>query len=204
MKQTLKKISCLSKLKTWFFQLSFWKKIIIIFTLNTCLLLILTDSIMLVLFGKISNDIISISNSEKDTFNLVSNAQIAQSTANMILSRIDLFANVLTQLVNTYSFFSENPDLYTTLQGNSSSIAAFTSSFQNVTYESVGYYNFNGNSSFTDFSYLDELLVNMVSSVYLNQTIKRINVFVQNNNDREDLTAITYPATDTFTIPSVA
>ena len=44
----------------------------------------------------------------------------------------------------------------------------------------------------------------MVSSVYLNQTIKRINVFVQNNNDREDLTAITYPATNTFTIPSVA
>lgn len=43
-------------------QLSFWKKIIIIFTLNTLVLLILTDAIMLVLFGKISDDIVTISN----------------------------------------------------------------------------------------------------------------------------------------------
>lgn len=55
-----------SQLKTWFVQLSFWKKIIIIFTLNTCILLILTDAIMLTLFGKISNDIIGISDSEKN------------------------------------------------------------------------------------------------------------------------------------------
>lgn len=50
------------RLKTWFVQLSFWKKIIIIFTLNTLILLILTDAIMLTLFGKISDDIINISN----------------------------------------------------------------------------------------------------------------------------------------------
>jgi len=50
------------RLKTWFVQLSFWKKIIIIFTLNTLILLILTDAIMLTLFGKISDDIIHISN----------------------------------------------------------------------------------------------------------------------------------------------
>jgi len=49
-------------MKSWFVQLSFWKKIIIIFTLNTLVLLILTDAIMLVLFSKISNDIIAVSN----------------------------------------------------------------------------------------------------------------------------------------------
>ena len=65
----------------WFIQLSFWKKIIIIFTLNTVILLILTDVIMLVLFGKISNDIIATSNSEKELFNILSNDQIASVTA---------------------------------------------------------------------------------------------------------------------------
>jgi hypothetical protein len=51
------------KVRTWFMQLSFWKKIIIIFTLNTLILLVLTDAIMLVLFGKISDDIVAISKS---------------------------------------------------------------------------------------------------------------------------------------------
>jgi hypothetical protein len=68
-------------LKAWFVQLSFWKKIIIIFTLNTVILLILTDTIMLVLFQKISNDIIATSNSEKEQFNILSNDQIASVTA---------------------------------------------------------------------------------------------------------------------------
>jgi len=215
MKETLKKISCFTKLKTWFVQLSFWKKIIIIFTLNTCLLLILTDSIMLVLFGKISNDIIAISNTEKEQFNSVSNMQIAQSTANMILGRMDLFANILTQLVNTYNFFSVNPGLYSTecsedavsnctSEGNDPQFPYLTSSFTNTSYNDVGYFYLNNNSSFTALPYMDELLVNMISSPYLIQTIKRINVYVQNNSNHEDLTVRTYPANNLFTIPNLS
>jgi hypothetical protein len=138
---------------------------------------------MLVLFGKISNDIISISNTEKETFNLVSNAQIAQSTSNMILSRIDLFANILTQLVSTYTYFSANEDLKTSLESNNSQAPPLTSSFTNISYNNVGYFNFNSNSTLTDLSYLDEILVNMISSPYFIQNIKRINIFVQNNNN---------------------
>lgn len=109
------KQSLCSQLRTWFVQLSFWKKIILIFTLNTCILLILTDTIMLVLFGKISDDIVSISNTEKEQFNQISNTQIAQGTARMFLSSVDFFANVLAQLASSYSYFSQNPNFYTSL-----------------------------------------------------------------------------------------
>ena len=96
-------------MRTWFMQLSFWKKIIIIFTLNTLILLILTDAIMLVLFGKISDDIVAISNSEKDQFNQVANTQVVAATAKMALSKMDPYANLLNQMVNTYNYFSSNP-----------------------------------------------------------------------------------------------
>lgn len=96
-------------------QLSFWKKIIIIFTLNTLILLVLTDAIMLVLFGKISDDIIAISNQEKDQFNQVANTQIVSSAAKMALSRMDLYASYLNQLASVYYYFSANPSLYTSL-----------------------------------------------------------------------------------------
>ena len=90
-------------------QLSFWKKIIIIFTLNTLILLILTDTIMLVLFGKISDDIVAISNSEKDQFNQVANTQVVAAIAKNAVSKMDLYANLLNQMVNTYNYFSSNP-----------------------------------------------------------------------------------------------
>jgi hypothetical protein len=64
MRESLKAATT-GRVKTWFVQLSFWKKIIIIFTLNTLVLLILTDAIMLVLFGRIADDIVTISNNEK-------------------------------------------------------------------------------------------------------------------------------------------
>lgn len=76
----------LRNVRKWFMQLSFWKKIIIIFTLNTLILLILTDAIMLVLFGKIADDIIATTNSEKKEFNQLSNNQIVQTSARMVLS----------------------------------------------------------------------------------------------------------------------
>ena len=110
---------------------------------------------MLVLFGKISNDIITISNSEKDQFNSVSNMQIAQSTSNMILTRVDIFANILNQLVNTYHFFSLNSQLYSSSEGANPQMPRFTSQFENVSYDEVGYYKFNNSASFTDLSYMD-------------------------------------------------
>jgi hypothetical protein len=64
---------------------------------------------MLVLFGKISNDIIDISNIEKEQFNRVSNTQVASSTAKSALSKMDLHAACLSQLANTYYYFSANP-----------------------------------------------------------------------------------------------
>ena len=57
------------KLKDWFARLSFWKKIIIIFTLNTFVLLVLTDDIELILFQKVTNDVLAVSSAEKDSFN---------------------------------------------------------------------------------------------------------------------------------------
>jgi hypothetical protein len=70
---------------------------------------------MLVLFGKISDDIVNISNNEKNLFNQISNTQIVQVTARMFLGEIDLYANLLAQLVNCYSYFTQNPDIYTSL-----------------------------------------------------------------------------------------
>lgn len=122
------------RIKNWFSQLSFWKKIIIIFTLNTFILLILTDAIMLVLFGKISDDIISISNTEKDQFNFVSNTQIAGASAKMVLGKIDVLSNILTQLSSSYYYFMKNPSIYSSYEAGNSSLPKNTSQFLNLTY----------------------------------------------------------------------
>lgn len=98
--------SVATRIKTWFVQLSFWKKIIIIFTLNTLVLLILTDTIMLVLFGNIANDIISISVSDTQSFNAVTINQIVASMIKKIYSTIDIYSNFLVQLSNAFQFFN--------------------------------------------------------------------------------------------------
>lgn len=190
--------------KTWFVQLSFWKKIIIIFTLNTLVLLILTDAIMLVLFGKISEDIISISNTEKDQFNQVSNTQIAGATAKMALSKFDLYAGFLNQLANAYYYFNANPQLYTNLETASPPLPALTSSFLNASYSQPGMYHLNGQATFTALPYMDELLAKMIRSENDVKNIKRITIYVQGKSNASDLTARTVPASSDFTIPSAA
>lgn len=89
---------------------------------------------MLVLFGKISNDIINISDTEKNQFNEVSNTQIVQVTSRMILSEIDFYANFLTQLANAYFYFSKNPQIYTPTFGDHEQYLKNTSFFSNVSY----------------------------------------------------------------------
>ena len=44
----------------------------------------------------------------------------------------------------------------------------------------------------------------LLESSYFSSKVKRITVFIQNNNDPNDLTARTFPATNTFRIPDVA
>lgn len=190
------------KVRTWFMQLSFWKKIIIIFTLNTLVLLILTDAIMLVLFGKISDDIVAISNQEKDQFNQVANTQIAGATAKMTLSKLDLYGSLLNQLANTYYYFSANPQMYTSLETADPPLPKLTSSYVNSTYSQPGVYYLNSASSFTPLSYLDELLGKMIQTPSDRQNIKRINVFVV-DAAKNDLSARTVPASNQFTIPSL-
>ena len=191
-------------MKGWFVQLSFWKKIIIIFTLNTLILLVLTDAIMLVLFGKISEDIIGISNTEKDQFNQVSNTQIAGATAKMALSKFDLYAGFLSQLANAYYYFNANPQLYTTLETASPPSPALTSSFPNASYSQPGMYYLDSQTTFTALPYLDELMAKMIRSENDVRNIRRITVYVQGKGNASDLTARTVPASSDFTIPSAA
>ena len=79
-----------------------------------------------------------------------------------------------------------------------------TSSYLNISYDSVGYYDYNNNSTYTDLPYLDEIVVNMLTIPYFIVSIKRINIFVSNNSNSEDLTARTIPASNNFTIPNTS
>lgn len=203
MKEKIKFPSVATRIKTWFVQLSFWKKIIIIFTLNTLILLILTDTIMLVLFGNISNDIISISVSDAQSFNSETNNQIIGSVAKKILSTIEIYSNFLVQLSNCFQFFSQNPGLYTSLESQNPQWPNLTSSFSNSTFYLPGYYYLNSNSSFTALPFIDELLSKMIRKSSDMNNIKRINVYVQDISNSNDLTARTIPGTDQFTIPSL-
>lgn len=45
----------------------------------------------------------------------------------MILSQVDFYANILAQLVNTYTYFSQNPDIYTSLETTDPQFPRFTS-----------------------------------------------------------------------------
>lgn len=133
----------IKRIQGWFVKLSFWKKIIIIFTLNTLILLILTDAIMLVLFGKISDDIISISNIEKQQFNQISNTQVAGAVAKMTLSKIDLYGDYLNQLNNIYLYFNSNPNLYTSFETNNNYIIKLTNTFIKPDYSQPALYFMN-------------------------------------------------------------
>jgi hypothetical protein len=110
---------------------------------------------MLVLFAKISDDIVNISNVEKDQFNQVSNTQIAGATAKMTLSRVDLYANIISQLANTYYYFIANPQIYTNLETDSPQFPLSTSSFVNSTYSQPAVYKLTPTSTFTPLPYLD-------------------------------------------------
>ena len=203
MEEKLKFPSVPARIKTWFVQLSFWKKIIIIFTLNTLVLLILTDTIMLVLFGNISNDIISISISDAQSFNAITNNQIIGSIAKKIFSTIEMYSNFLVQLSNSFQFFTKNPGLYTSLETSNPQWPNLTSTFSNSTFYLPGYYYLNSNSTFTALPYIDELLSKMIRKSTDMNNIKRINVYVQDINNNNDLTVRTIPGTNNFTIPSL-
>lgn len=116
---------------------------------------------MLVLFGKISNDIIDISNIEKEQFNRVSNKQVASSTAKSALSKMDLHAACLSQLANTYYYFSANPQLYKVKR-----TALPTSNYDNITYTVPAIYNYISNATFVSVPYFEELLPRMLNSKY--------------------------------------
>ena len=133
-KEDKKKKGCFKKVKTWFAQLSFWKKIIIIFTLNTLILLILTDAIMLALFDKISQDITLTSHTEQEKFNFLSNGQILEATSRNVLSQVDFYADILAQLTSAFGYFEQNRDLYTSLEGTSPQNPKYSSDFTNVSY----------------------------------------------------------------------
>lgn len=61
---------------------------------------------MLVLFGNIANDIISISVSDTQSFNAVTINQIVASMIKKIYSTIDIYSNFLVQLSNAFQFFN--------------------------------------------------------------------------------------------------
>jgi hypothetical protein len=48
--------------KEWFIKLGFWKKLILIFTINTVVILIVMNVLMGVLFAKVNANMTSISN----------------------------------------------------------------------------------------------------------------------------------------------
>lgn len=112
---------------------------------------------MLVLFGKISEDIINISNLEKEEFNTASNTQIAAATAKMTLTKIDLYGAILNQLANAYYYFNANPNIYTSLETFDPPFPLLTTDFNTTNYSQPGiYYYLNKNqSSFTPLPYLD-------------------------------------------------
>ncbi len=113
---------------------------------------------MLVLFGKISNDIINISNIEKEQFNRVSNTQVAASTEKSALSKMDLHAACFSQLANTYYYFSANLQLYKVKR-----TALLTSNYDNMTYAVPAIYNYICNATFVSVAYFEELLPRMLN-----------------------------------------
>lgn len=53
----------LSSFKIWFVKLGFWKKLILIFTANTIIILIIMNVLMEILFGEVNASISAISTS---------------------------------------------------------------------------------------------------------------------------------------------
>ena len=122
------------KIKVWFITLSFWKKILIIFTLNAFILLLLTDVIMLTLFGRISDDLVTTTQQEKTEFNQLYTSQIVSSSSKIILSNIEYTSSILSKLTNTYYFFDQNPDLHIDLSTTGTATIQNTTQFQSLSY----------------------------------------------------------------------
>ena len=106
-------------------------------------------------------------------------------------------------MVTTLSYFQQNPQIFTSLEGTNPQNPKLTSDFANVSYSEPAFYYYSSNSTFTALPYIDEMLPLLLESSYFTSKVKRITVFVQNNDDPNDLTARTFPATNTFIIPDV-
>ena len=75
----------LSSIHTWFSKLGFWKRLIIIFTINTIIILMVMDALILILFDGVDKDIEQIVNNDKQEFIQLSNSQVAKSIGNLLL-----------------------------------------------------------------------------------------------------------------------
>ena len=80
---------------------------------------------------------------------MVSNRDVAEATAKRILTGADRQGQMLEQIVRTYRYFEANPNFYTSLESASPQLPKLTTDFPNATYNEVGYYYLNNQSTFT-------------------------------------------------------
>jgi len=121
----------------------------------------------------------------------------------MLLSKLDLYANVLAQLVNAQIYFTAHPEIYVSMESTNPQTPNLTIDYANPTYEEPATYYFGTSSTFYPLPYLDELLSKMLRNPNDQKYVKRINIFILNKQSANDLTARTLPADDQFTINSI-
>lgn len=107
-------------------------------------------------------------------------------------------------MVTAITYFTQHQDLYTSLEGTAPQNPRLTTAFPNTSYTEPAFYYFDSSSTFTALPYIDELLPEFLDSSLYTSSVQRINVYVQNSSNPSDLTARTFPATDLFSIPSLA
>ncbi len=154
-------------MKEWFIKLGFWKKIILIFTINTIIILVIMNVLMEILFGEINTNILSISASETSEYISISNSLVGLSIANSLLSGMEIFSDVIVQVDSCIHFFRNRTDMYVSLLSGvepfnpplASSLGA------KPDYRKPAAFFYSQNSSFHNEPYIEVLLSNILGSI---------------------------------------
>ena len=104
-----------SHFKQWFTRLGFWKKIILIFSINTIIILVVMNVLMQILFQEVNTKILAISASETNEYISISNSLVGLSIASSLVTGIEIFTDLILQVDGSMHFFRDKSDIYVSL-----------------------------------------------------------------------------------------
>lgn len=133
--------------------------------MNTVIILVVMNVLMEILFGRVNDNISTISNDETEEYISISNSLVSTSIANTLLSGLEVFADLLVQIDSSLHFFKNRTNIYQSLLSGSPNFnPPLTTSFNSTqNFKQTALFVFNqSNFTFHDSPYVHVLMSSML------------------------------------------